>query len=318
MPLKAVLIGSSGHAQAFCLAREYSGLTFAAFAPGDPGERNPGIPKEYADWREMLTAEKPDIAVIDNFYGRHAAPILAALEQGCHVFAEKPLARTLDELDAIEEKWKTSGRQLAAMLNYRVNPAFVLAKCLIDRGDIGEIRLLNAQKSYKFGKRPDFMTVRGTYGGTIPWVGIHAIDWILWLSGASPQSVTALQSSAGAENGICPEITALAQFELKGEILASLTVDYLRPGAAPTHGDDRIRVMGTKGIVEVRDNAVYLINEDGTQILSPDSAHDFFGSFLAAVRGEGSCAVSAEESIAATRAALLAQLAADTGHKQIF
>lgn len=315
--LRAVLIGSSGHGPSFCLGKEYP-LTFTAFAPGDFGERNPGIPKEYADWHEMLCKEKPDIAVVDNFYGHHAAPILAALERGIHVFAEKPLAGTLAELDLLEEKWKTSGVQLAAMLNYRVNGAFLRAKQLIENGTIGEVRLLNAQKSYKFGRRPDFMSVRESYGGTIPWVGIHAIDWILWMSNAAPCSVTALQSSVGSENGACPEITALAQFSLEREIMASLTVDYLRPDAALTHGDDRIRVMGTKGTVEVCDNAVHLIGESGTQMLPALTDGDLFASFLAAIRGEGECAVSAESSFAASRAALIAQLAADTGEKQIF
>ncbi|MBR6789761.1 MAG: Gfo/Idh/MocA family oxidoreductase [Oscillospiraceae bacterium] len=316
--LKAVLIGSSGHAQAFCLAREYPGLNFAAYAAGNPGEQNPGLPKEYADWRQMLAAENPDIVVVDNFYAHHAAPILAALERGCHVFAEKPLDGTPAELAEIEEKWKTSGCRLAAMLNYRVNGAFLRAKQLIDEGRIGEIRLLNAQKSYKYGTRPDFMSRRESYGGTIPWVGIHAVDWILWMSGAAPLSVTAVQSACGAPNGTCPEITALAQFELDREILASLTVDYLRPEAAPNHGDDRIRIMGTAGSVEVREGKVILTDRDGLRTLPPLPDGDIFASFLAAVRGEGKCAVSAEESIAASRAVLLAQLAADTGKKLTF
>lgn len=87
---------------------------------------------------------------------------------------------------------------------------------------------------------------------------------------------------------------------------------------ASTHGDDRIRVMGTKGTVEVRDNAVILIGEQGEQMFSAFADGDIFASFLAAVRGEGECAVFAEGSIAAVRAALMAQLAADTGEKMIF
>lgn len=316
--LTAVLIGSSGHGPAFCLNRPYPGVTFSSFAPGNPGEQNPGLSREYADWRKMLAVERPDIVVVDNFYGDHAAPVIAAFEQGCHVFAEKPLARTVDELAAVERAWKSSGRYLAAMFNYRCKASFLKAKQLIDEGCIGDVRLLNAQKSYKFGKRPDFMTSRETYGGTIPWVGIHAVDWILWMSGAAPCSVTALQSSIGAENGVCPEITALAQFSLAGEVMASLTVDYLRPGAASSHGDDRIRVMGTRGTVEVRGDEVFLIDKQGSRQRTISGEDSPFASFVSAVRGEGECAVSAEASIAATRAALLAQASADSGTKMIF
>jgi predicted dehydrogenase len=53
----------------------------------------------------------------------------------------------------------------------------------IKQGSIGKVRLMNSQKSYKLGSRSEFYKHRQTYGGTIPWVGSHAIDWMYWLSG---------------------------------------------------------------------------------------------------------------------------------------
>ena len=46
-----------------------------------------------------------------------------ALAAGRHVWCEKPLALTIDELDAVEKAWRGSGRQLAIGFNRRWSPA---------------------------------------------------------------------------------------------------------------------------------------------------------------------------------------------------
>ena len=319
--MKIAIIGCSGH-YGMCIPKEYDKeREFVAIAPGSVGENMDGVeqrlrglgytPERYDDYREMLEKEKPEIAVVDNYYGEHAPVILACFRAGCHVFAEKPAAAGIEELDCLVDAWKKAGTHFMAMYNYRYMGSFHRAWQLIREGAIGEVRLLNAQKSYKFGTRPEFMTHRDTYGGTIPWVGIHAIDWILWMSGKQVESVTAMQSSVGCANGVCPEMTALAQFGLNDGVMASLSVDYFNPAKAIRHGDDRIRVVGTKGVLEVRDNVVHLINEDGVQQPENLPEEDIFADFLAGCLGKGAPLLSGEESFAAVRAAIMAQNAAD-------
>ena len=264
----------------------------------------------------MLQVEKPDVAVVDNFYGEHAQVIIDAFGAGCHVFAEKPVAANIEDLDRIEEAWKKAGTEFAAMFTYRYDGAFYRAWTLVQEGAVGKVRLLNAQKSYKYGTRPDFMSRRESYGGTIPWVGIHGIDWILWMSGGRFKTVTALQSASEAPNGISPETTALVQFGMNDGMMASLTVDYLNPATSPSHGDDRIRVVGTEGVLEVRDGEIKLINGQGVQYPEKSQTEDFFADFLGQVSGGAPCRISAQEVFAVTRGALLAQMAADC-HKKL-
>lgn len=326
--MKVVMIGASGHSGLCIPDTVREDRTFTAIAPGSPGEsiektegklRGVGYaPTVYQDYREMLRREKPDVAVVDNFYGQHASVILDAFAAGCHVFAEKPVAASLEELERLQEAWSRAGTTFSTMLNYRYKGSFYRAWQLIREGAIGRVRLLNAQKSYKFGTRPDFMMNRETYGGTLPWVGIHAIDWILWMSGGCFESVTATQSASEAPNGICPETAALALFGMKVGMMASLTVDYLNPAGALSHGDDRIRVVGTEGVLEVRDNALTLINSVGIQYPENLPEEEIFTDFLRQAAGKGRCRISAEETFATTRAALLAQQAADSGEKLFF
>ena len=90
-----------------------------------------------------------------------------------------------------------------------------------------------------------FFRTRSSYGGTIPWVGIHAIDWIRWFAGREFVTVRASHSTRHNFDHDELEVTALCHFTLEQDVFASANIDYLRPRGAPTHGDDRVRVAGT-------------------------------------------------------------------------
>jgi len=105
----------------------------------------------------------------------------------------------------------------------------------------------------------------------------------------------------------------LCHFTLSNEIFGSVSIDYLRPGEAPTHGDDRLRIVGTRGILEVRNGKVFLINDeiDGIREVPLLSEQNIFLDFLKQVRGQGNCLVSAEDSFYVTEACLKARQSAD-------
>src|SRR5687767_13309875 len=61
-----------------------------------------GAKTGYGDYREMLTKEKPDICAIGpRWVDQHLEMISAALQNGCHIYMEKPFCRTLEEADQI-------------------------------------------------------------------------------------------------------------------------------------------------------------------------------------------------------------------------
>src|SRR5262245_45590730 len=56
----------------------------------------------YADFREMLQKEKPDlVAICPRWLDQRLEMITAAAKTGAHMLVEKPLARDLTEADAI-------------------------------------------------------------------------------------------------------------------------------------------------------------------------------------------------------------------------
>jgi predicted dehydrogenase len=90
-------------------------------------------------------------------------------------------------------------------------------------------------------------------------------------------------------------------------------MDYLRPPKAPTHGDDRVRVAGSDGVIEARGGEVLLIDGQGERQLPAHCDRKVFKDFVEQVEGKGKSLITAEETIELTRVCLLALESADTG-----
>lgn len=328
MTMRIAIIGGSGH---WTIARD--GLAerpeahLCAVAPGHADEdiaallADPDIarraPARYGDYRDLLEKERPDIVVVNPFYHLHAAVTLAALMAGAHVFSEKPLALNLAELAAIDRARLASGRLVSMMLGFRDDPLFRAARRLVREGAIGEPLAGYAQKSYKLGVRPSMYNRRETFGGIIPWVGIHAIDWFRWVSGVEYAAVTAFHRNCHAPQHPGMEDVAGCLFELANGGSAVMSFDYLRPETASTHGDDRLRLVGAAGCLDIAGTGSFVTDARGTRVLdpAPPTCGIFADVLDAAARGGEARVVTSDEAIAVTRLALLAREAADTGRR---
>lgn len=322
---KVCIIGSSGHFQ-YVLdgLREASEARLVGVAPGSPGEsmdqlmagasRLGMVPRSFDNWLDMLDELRPDIAAVACHFGDHAKVAAEALKRGIHAFVEKPVATTFPDLDRLREAYAGNQARLAAMFGSRHMPHFRTARQAVREGAIGQIRLIQAQKSYRLGSRAAFYRQRSSYGGTIPWVGSHAIDWVRWFSGETFESVLAMHSARDNQGHGELESTALCHFRLTNEVFASVCLDYLRLQQAPSHSDDRIRIAGTEGVLEVREGRVLLINsrEQGIRELPLLPKEDIFAEFMRQLDAEEG-RTSAEDAFAVTEACLKARQSADEG-----
>ena len=204
----------------------------------------------YNDWRKLLATEKLDIVGVCGDNGARAEILQVCAEHVPAIISEKPLALTFDELKAVRDAIEKHNTALTMLLTMRFTPTFQTMRKIVQSGEIGEVVLMDAQKSYKLGERPDWMKSRKTFGGTIPYIGVHMMDLMQFVSGRTFVEVSAFQSTVGAADLGEMENVASLSFKLENRGVASLHMDYQRPETAPTHGDDRLRIVGTKGIVE--------------------------------------------------------------------
>jgi len=280
-----------------------------------------GHPTEsFTDGIAMLEQCQPTVLAINGPFERHVDWALAAFERGISVYCEKPAADTIPQLDRLEQAYREAAGKaslhFATMMGSRSSAHWQRAHQLVRKGAVGEVRLLHAQKSYKLGQRAPYFHKRATCTGMIPWVGAHAIDWVHWLSGKQFVDVAARHSRRCNREHDELEASAGMLFGMSDEVIATVTCDYLRPQSSNSHGDDRIRVTGSQGVLEVRGGQVFLNNaefKEGEPQALDQPGGDLFLQFLAQVDGGDACPIAADDVFAVTRACLLARDAADRG-----
>ena len=253
--VRLALIGIEGHTgEIFGQLPRLPDIELVAVA--DPEQKPRGRMAQahlYRDWRELLDREKPEMVSICGPNGSRAEIIVACAERKMHVVAEKPLAIEKADLERVRRAVESSGIRLTMLLPMRFAPPYLAMKQIVDSGQVGEVAQIGAQKSYKLGERPEWMRKRATFGGTIPYIGVHMVDLMRFTSGRDLVEVVAFQNRIGFPELADIENTTATLFKLDNGGTGALRMDYLRPETAPTHGDDRLRLAGTEGIVEVQE-----------------------------------------------------------------
>ncbi len=290
--MKLCMIGNSGHGLTILneLDRR-SDLQLTGFCPGYPDEDCSGFEREvlkkrqlpvtiYDSYEKMLDCENPDLVVIDGRFCDHGPMAAEALRRNIHVYTDKPLATSEEDFLNLQEAQKKSRARVFAMMTMRYEDSYYTAREMVRSGAVGKVRMLNGQKSYRLGTRPAFFYDRKQFGGITPWVSIHMVDLIQWMIDKKCRTVFSMQDNHDNRNHGDLETLSLCDFEFEDHIFASIHTDYYRPQNAPTHGDDRLRIVGTEGILEVMSEQITLIDSNGLQKVELKTAPELFADCL--------------------------------------
>ncbi len=143
---------------------------------------------QFTDFDEAISVSKPDAVAICSYTETHHPFTLAALEAGCHVFVEKPLAENIDKAKEIAQKAKVAGRKVLVGYILRHHPSWIrfieiaqgLGKPLVMRMN------LNQQS-----KGDNWETHKSLINSTSPIVdcGVHYIDVMCQMTRSKPSRV---------------------------------------------------------------------------------------------------------------------------------
>lgn len=127
------------------------------------------IPAAYADYREMLRAERPELVSVCTPPASHLDVVTAAVEAGAKaIHCEKPIALSYGDALAMDRLTREAGVQLTFNLQRRFEPVHRFAKEHLDAGAIGDI-----------------VSIEG-YCPNLPDWGTHIFDLILFYLGDVP------------------------------------------------------------------------------------------------------------------------------------
>jgi len=169
------------------------GVEMVAVADTDPlareeGRVAAGAARAYADYRELLERERPDIvSICSRHAARHEEMVVAAAAAGAHVYVDKPFAPDLASADRMIAACAAAGVRLAVAHQSRFVEPFLTAKAMLDRGEIGALHTMIGR-----GKEDH----RGG-GEDLICCGVHVMDAMRMFAG-DPEWVQGVCSVAGA------------------------------------------------------------------------------------------------------------------------
>ena len=147
------------------------------------------IPRAHGTYEALLA--DPEIDVIYNSLPNHlhAEWTIKAMEDGKHVLCEKPLALSVDKVDAIAVAAKKHGRIVAEAFMYRHHPQTLKVKELVQNGSIGSLKLLRGSFSFVLNREGDIRLDPAMGGGSIWDVGCYPISFMRTVVGVEPVEV---------------------------------------------------------------------------------------------------------------------------------
>jgi predicted dehydrogenase len=145
-----------------------------------------GVPAAYTTAEAMLAAEELDVAVVATPNKFHKPLTIAALEAGCHVLCEKPMAMNAAEAREMQQAARRTGKRLMINFSFRFTPEAWHLKREVDAGTLGDIyygetRWLRRRGMPGFGGWFGQKALSG--GGPLIDLGVHRLDLALWLMG---------------------------------------------------------------------------------------------------------------------------------------
>lgn len=208
------------------------------------------IPHRYASYDQLLADPQVDVVYIALPNHLHMEWATKAAQAGKHILCEKPLTVNADEARQLIDAVRQADVFMMEAFMYRCHPQTQRLIELIRGGEIGEVRLIQANFGYDLGDSDaayNNIRLRGDVcGGSVMDVGCYTVSMARLIAGAAlghdaPAEPIRLEGMAhiGERGGVDEWATGAAQFP--GGIVANLAC------AARVRLDSAVHVWGSTG-----------------------------------------------------------------------
>jgi myo-inositol 2-dehydrogenase/D-chiro-inositol 1-dehydrogenase len=241
----------------------------------------------YERWEDLLERERLDALWVCTPPLAHREPAVAALEQGVHVFLEKPIARAREDAEAIVATAERSG--LVCAVGYQWHATEVLDD-LVETLRGQDVSLVLGRSVGPTASRPWFLS-REDGGGNILERGSHQIDLVRMIAGevahvqAAASEVLLAQGEGEGERGDIEDAAALVLHFVNGA-LGTIVVAWTRNGLPGIYTVD---VLATEATLQLTLDPEFSLHgvSRGREVQARGAEHPFtrtIARFLEAVR----------------------------------
>jgi len=183
------------------------------------------IPRAHGSYEALLADPEIDVLYISLPNHLHAEWTIKAVEAGKHVLCEKPLALSVEEVDAIRSAARKHGRVVAEAFMYRHHPQTLKVQELVRSGTLGTLKLIRGTFSYVLSGEGNVRLNPEWGGGSIWDVGCYPISYTRTVVGEAPLEVFGWQVTG--QTGI--DETFVGQMRFDNDVLAQFDSSFAIP-----------------------------------------------------------------------------------------
>ncbi|MGB9596318.1 MAG: Gfo/Idh/MocA family protein [Candidatus Poribacteria bacterium] len=214
-----------------------------------------GVKRCYLSADEIC--QQPDISAISIHTGDHyhVEPFISAINNRKHIFVEKPLGNTFEQVETMVESTRNADPSLKIAVGYilRFNPVFEAIYKLCRSGGLGQIFYMEGDYIhnllYQANQTDTYTGVNWYLEYEKPLVGggSHPLDLLRWFSGNQVIEAMGYSNKMGF-SAMKEDDCQVALFKFDSGAIAKVTASYApRSSMAPYYN---LRIYGTKGTVE--------------------------------------------------------------------
>ncbi|MGP4063968.1 Gfo/Idh/MocA family protein [Oceanobacillus sp. M65] len=210
----------------------------------------------YTDYETLLKEEEVDAVSVCLPNYLHAPVSIAALEAGCHVLCEKPMATSREEAQQMIDAANKNEKKLMIAHNQRFVPSHQKARELIEQGEIGKIYSFRTAFGHGGpegwsvdGKDSWFFQKEKAFIGAMGDLGVHKADLMRYLLGEEFTEVAGFVESA-AKEGSDVDDNAVCILKSTSGVVGTLAASW----AYSAKEDNSTVIYGEKATLRLEDD----------------------------------------------------------------
>lgn len=258
-------------------------------------------------YQDILEDPEVQAVMITTRHHAHAGQVIEALQAGKHVFVEKPLALTIQEIDEIVQAHQHAGKTLTVGFNRRFSPFITDAKKQLGHaGPLSIIATMNAGAIPASHWTQDMRTG----GGRIIGEACHYIDLMIALNGSLVESVV-----MNALGSVMEENTDNASILLRFKNGSQGVINYFSNGSK-AYSKERIEIFNRNRTIIIdnfRRSEYFGFKSSGMKRTQDKGHMEQFRLFCQRLREGGEAIIPFEEIVNTSRAAIAAIESLKTG-----
>ena len=200
------------------------------------------IANTHADYASLVADPSCDAVYVSLPNTMHHEWTIKALRAGKHVLCEKPISVTVAEAEEMFDVAHANGRVLIEAFMYRAHPQTLAVVDAIDKGAIGQVKLVRTSFCYRTQKIDGNIRFDPTLaGGAMMDIGCYCLSFARLIAGAEP--IAAKIVSADFVNGV--DVLVSGSLKFPRGIVASFTCGM------NAQADNAAQICGDEGWITI-------------------------------------------------------------------